>query len=410
MNPPTGLDGLAPELVLIILHQLPDLESLNCLLQASPTAYRLFNDVCGPRIFEAVLSSGLTHDYTCALIRITISIRCGILPPTVHNLQDLKDLIRLAATEIRYDDPEIEYAPSLHLSANTPVFVLKEMLAVNHKIVQLTTNCLLYYLERFNKLAPSHLIDKEYKFPSHFHPVYPEIGSTFNWIPATAPFPVRNIGPPTWLEKQQVLRIFWRVELFHQVSKSSYLLPDWPENGMPVIELYRFPLFGIWLDDEFDDDGVSTSTGQPYIHQQGTLLEYELIESVLHFIQQPQVLDPNCYTSEQQWPIDDFIGEYDRPMLSSNTSFTYVYFYYISKNYHSPLNFTTFEPFRNLGFAIWSRERMINYGFIPSSGQEGEAHLYFQAWKSILTEEECDKVKKKIEVYYRRPNPGNGSK
>ena len=88
-------EDLAPELLAQVLSSLSDLEPLYCLLQASPAAYRLFTDQSSSKsIVETILSSGNTHTYTIALIRITLLIRSNTLPSSVHNHTTFKDLLR----------------------------------------------------------------------------------------------------------------------------------------------------------------------------------------------------------------------------------------------------------------------------------------------------------------------------
>lgn len=72
---PGALENLAPELLIPILISLPDLKSLDNLLQASPAAFRLFN-LRGVEIFEAILSSDVTaHTYTVPSLASLFS--CG---------------------------------------------------------------------------------------------------------------------------------------------------------------------------------------------------------------------------------------------------------------------------------------------------------------------------------------------
>jgi hypothetical protein len=67
-------ENLSPELIFSILTHRPDLESLDSLIRASPVAFRVFN-LQAATIFRTVLSSGSTHAYTCAIIRIIALIR-----------------------------------------------------------------------------------------------------------------------------------------------------------------------------------------------------------------------------------------------------------------------------------------------------------------------------------------------
>ncbi len=39
--------------------------------------------------------------------------------------------------------------------------------------------------------------------------------------PVKKPFPIHDLGPPTWVEEQRVLRAFWRMQLFHDLERAA---------------------------------------------------------------------------------------------------------------------------------------------------------------------------------------------
>jgi hypothetical protein len=102
-NANCGLERLPPEVLLPILTRLPDLDSLDNLLQISPAAAQLF-DLRGVEIFEAVLSADTnTHEYTRALIRIVALLRSTALPAYIHDWISFEDLVRDKTTSYRYN-------------------------------------------------------------------------------------------------------------------------------------------------------------------------------------------------------------------------------------------------------------------------------------------------------------------
>lgn len=118
---------------------------LDNLLQVSPAAYRLFG-LRRLEIFERILSTGTTHKYSCALIRIVAWFRCKTIPGFIH--KDFQDFVRFHTTSLRYvdwdsydDDPSQDgyYAcskiqwPSLVWPLNISVVVLRELLLQNRK-------------------------------------------------------------------------------------------------------------------------------------------------------------------------------------------------------------------------------------------------------------------------------------
>lgn len=86
MDKGANLEILAPKLLLPVLLQLPNLETLHNLLQASPASSRLFN-LEGVEIFNTVLEADVnTHKHSRALIRIIVSLRAAELPYYVKDL------------------------------------------------------------------------------------------------------------------------------------------------------------------------------------------------------------------------------------------------------------------------------------------------------------------------------------
>lgn len=241
---------LPPDVFLPILAAL-DLESLDSLLQASSAAYRLF-DAFGAHIFEAVLSNGTTHQYTCALIRITALLRTSSLPPEAHDWKSLKAFVRHESTPHRYKRPSWTRPPARLPSDFSPT-VLRGILATYRRTVCLVISCLKFYLGRFRPLRPLHLADESFTYVGNLWAFdLEDVVFSYEQHPKGRPFPVHDIGPPTWVEEQRLLRAFWRLQVFHEVrdlGRASRL--DWTDgdlqrlNDKTVALFYDIPPFPI---------------------------------------------------------------------------------------------------------------------------------------------------------------------
>jgi len=407
------LESLAPELLFPILTQLPDLESLDSLLRASPAAFRVFNSRA-IAIFEAIFSSGVTHEYTCALIRIIAKIRSKRLPHQVYDWDSFTNLVRHETTPHRYDPPMWEFPPTT--LSQTPITIMRGLLTTNRKIGRLSVGCLEYYLTKFKRLRPSHLTDKDFKFESTNNPDEPYIGS-YQLKPAETPFPVRDIGPPTWVEYQRVLRAFWRSQLFDELisalDDSSII---WPEDRLkwlrsridvkPIMVFYNVPTSNLLGQDEFAGDP------EPYICDQDTLLEHELLLSVRYYVQEnKKMIKYSKYRQlRRDWPTYTSGSQEDRETVGScHLSRTWHFFFRLGGrmsehwfgNWRSPLQHVQFEPFRRLGFAIWDTPRLSGYGFLSSEILVSSLYdPYYVAWRSILGQDvlaEVERVNRKWE-------------
>jgi hypothetical protein len=407
MVPQSHIEKLAPELLLTILTHLPDLTSLDNILTASPAAYRLFDSTHAIKLFNTILLSGNTHEYTSALIRIIIPFRSGTLPPHIHSLNDFQEMVTHDTTSHRYDPPDWEHLP-LVLAPDTPAAVLRGMLATNRMIVHRTACCLDYYLERFKALRPKHLLDKDFQFVSEFQGLERRYVPSWQLKPAENPFPVQDIGPCTWLEQQRVLRAYWRVQLGGEIQNAARKgVMHWSVDGMSVIDLCCYVDIDNLLDDNDHDEN---SYGEPYVYQQGTLLERELLESVLHY--EENSMRPVSVPAQLGFaPFNiSTISEDDREVLGWHTSITYTFFYKLGgrPGHHipmgpcSPLQHVAFKPFRGLGFAIWSRERMVAYGFLDPDARSDQDHTYFLAWKSVLGHDTIEQVEQGNQAWDER--------
>ena len=401
---------LPPEIVLPIVKQLPDLDSLKNLLRASPTAYRLF-DTYGYEIFERVLSSGAIHGYTCGLIRVAVLLRLASLPDHARHLDGFRSLVRHESTSHRYYNSPAQTVPvwphpPLRLSPDTPATTLRGILATYRKIVCLVISCLRFYMGRFKPLRPLHLLDDNFIFESFYKRKKHIDRAACEQDPPGKLVSVHDIGPPTWVEEQRLLRAFWRVQLFRDLKAAARAKAlNWPDEDLQ--RLHRMSA-AVQLHDVPRDNLIERSDAGPQIRGRSTILEHQLIWSVEEYADEDRqtIIGPDFLRTRRDWrnPVQ---GEEDEQTLENCSSTVYDFFYdlregengHVYDGYCSPLQHVSFKPFRRLGFAIWCTKRMREYGLIEydwgavSSGRHffGYNSLYL-AWRSVLGEDDIARV------------------
>ena len=102
-KPMLNLEYLAPEILLKIIIQLPDLASLDSAVRASPIIFRVF-DKYAVEIIEAVLSSGHTDGHIRVTIRVIALIRSSTLPTA--SLAEFKKRVTMRAMQHRLSKSE----------------------------------------------------------------------------------------------------------------------------------------------------------------------------------------------------------------------------------------------------------------------------------------------------------------
>lgn len=376
-----GLECLAPELVLMIATQLPDLISLDSLLRASPNTFRIFNNGNAVKIIESVLSAGFTHPHIRVIICVMALIRSSTLP--ISTLDGFRKQVTLEAMENRTFTPGSSFSPT-HLFQNTTPAVLRSILAATRRITCLTLNCLEHYLARFRSLRPQHLVDREF----HWHGIQP-----WEVKPPRRSYQTQEVGPPSCVEEQRVFRAFWRIQMICDLKKAaSYSMLSWPAddierlNSAEPIELFYQEALYIRLYRE-----------EPHP-------EFEEIRSVMHYMREVQredsmrQLDRTSRFLEVQRgmpcpvPVESDWVELEIPSQGVRHYDSYVdpgmnFFGYG----FSPLRNISFGPFRSLGFAFWDLQRLAAYGLLPpleEAWDHFQTTFYLFAWQSVLTADE----------------------
>jgi hypothetical protein len=396
-------------------------------------------DSLGAIVFETILSSGSNHTYTCALIRVNALIRTNALPSAVHDLESFKWLVRHETSPHRWDPPLWDHPPTNLL--NTSATILRGLLATNRKLQRLAFGCLEYYLDRFTALRP--FLRPEFSFKWGWGDSSRATECIGPWLDKQADaiyyYPIYDIGSPSCLKQQRILRVFWRMQLSRDITAaidtSSIVWPDqeWKEghdwsnpaylcDAPPSVCIYSFePDVNNWSDsEELDEETLNMIADQAvsvYSHlvdskemRTPTMLEHELLESALHYTQDAkETIDESSYWQlKKNWAASSMPSreEWDTLNLTFRSNM-WIFFNNGTDNGHfhalgqhrtqtDCLQHAAFDHWRRFGFAIWSTARMASYGLLLTAKDycRGMTAPCLEAWRNLLTQDERDAVDK----------------
>jgi hypothetical protein len=160
-------------------------------------------------------SDSNTHEYSRALIRTIALLRSATFPFGVYNFASSKDFIVHETTVHRYVLSKWDYPP-LKLPFNTSTVAFREVLGTNQKVKRLTFECLQFYFVKFKSLRPSHLDNKDFRYDNKCGLDDPGYVAPWQHEPLQIPYPIQEVGVPSWLEQQRVIRALWRIRLLYE--------------------------------------------------------------------------------------------------------------------------------------------------------------------------------------------------
>ncbi|KAK7978642.1 hypothetical protein PG988_006132 [Apiospora saccharicola] len=231
------------ELLLKIISGLPDLTSLDSVLHASPTVYRIFDEYA-VEITETVLScdykivvtynrrpygaeeihhgphaieSGVTSAYIRVMFYMMAAIRSGRFP--IHSLSEFCQKV----VDPFWHAPKCSPQPDSNLpKAQLDIDGLHTVLPASFRVPD-----------------ASHPGRRKKAFLRGCR-VGPYINDAealneFRGIPIKG----RDAGPPSWAEEQRSARAFWRLQLMYDLQKPGRgNLLDWPAEDLHTLRSY----------------------------------------------------------------------------------------------------------------------------------------------------------------------------
>ncbi|GAM84658.1 hypothetical protein ANO11243_026570 [Dothideomycetidae sp. 11243] len=408
------MDTLPLEILLNIVHQISELDTLANLLVASPSAWRLFGQF-GPKILNRCLDSTYIDKDTKTTIRIIAYIREGCLP--VNNLGDLrrlvtndsithgccrgghKTIINNIGAQVYEGHEWFMHEQEIFSPARLPkecdCATVRGILASFRRITFLTMDCLNTHLQRFRQLRPRCAEDPDYSDKDL------DMSGICNGNPPSVPVPRRDVGLPTWLEEQAVLRAFWRLQFVNDLRRALThgVLKNWDDAQIAQLNSLSIPDVYDFAELNYDIEAASYCFDADLMGTQ--IAEHSLILMALeHMDRNPRVMpstswarvgpifhpplpNPDC-PEHMQWT--------EQKELSTHWSeglrrFTCTFDRLCGLDHESES--VLLPPFQRLGLPIWSAERLDGYGLTSSGGVfSGQRGLHLVTWVSILGNED----------------------
>ncbi|KAH7336119.1 hypothetical protein BKA65DRAFT_458671 [Rhexocercosporidium sp. MPI-PUGE-AT-0058] len=370
-----GFESLATEIVLTVLDEITDLPTLHGLINASPVAFRLFGQH-GVGIVESILNSGNTTKRIPEIIRLITLIRSSSLP--IHSLEEFQ--YRVLSQSMVQQRTSAAFIPGALPRDASPI-VLRSILASATKISYLTSNCLDFYLGKLAAIEPEVLVDEKFSYRQG-HPPHLSTIQAWKMRPEGQKLKLGKVEQASWIEVQRVERAFWRVEFFHDLKVAAARpLLSWP--GDDLARLKRIQPKDFYSKTSYaEHEEIKTIVNYLDILRTGDSASLPVTTKLPDVLPKQLESPPTCPLS---MPGD---SDHDHLLIPAPG---YSHWRGLSGHFDSPLRCISFDPFRRLGFALWSRHRMTSLGLLkpPNQGPGSKStDYYFFVWKSILSDDE----------------------
>ncbi|KAF2148454.1 hypothetical protein K461DRAFT_324790 [Myriangium duriaei CBS 260.36] len=259
--------------------------------------------------------------------------------------------------------------------------MLRAILRTARYVMYQTFDCIGYFRQQYQGLQPLRLADLSFSF-EHAVDGVPSHGA-LRQTPLSIPYPKQDVGQPTWLEEQRVIRAFWRIKLIEELEAAisdgtltfvhiRATIPQLAET------LRRICPLEFW----YRGTGLVDSITVPYRHfLRDNRVELHVLSSVKFYLslRRPPV-------RQRSWATPSPSGN-DHAELTNDHSVVWQFFNdFVAVN---ELNgFLSFGPFEKCGFAIWTNRRLQGFGFLPGGPdpdmQTLTPNVYTHLWLSVL--------------------------
>lgn len=394
-----SLDDFPREILIKILTDVADLKALYHLTRAFPAAYRLFNAV-GPEILEHVLTESVPRQLH-ELVRLVGAIR--MWTPRNPMAPSLETFLSQYIRSAEYDKEYFPCAPPLTQSFNDREELgdIRRLLLIARRIACLTPLCISYYRDRCMSVTLSHKVERRGVYYGSAMKPWRERYDGKHYQP-------QDIGPSTWVEEQRVMRGFWRLQVFQEFKRAvSEGRTGWvAESNQQAYKMAPETLFEGW---RLQLEEVLTVTD--------FLKEYAIESKENTAIQAHTISLPKPRSEGEptaSWPV---LAEAPRPDAwpgwtshLNAPSAAWSFFGHLHINPRSPIRGVDFWPFRQLGLAIWEREKLIRLELMsPVGASAGRGPLRGRGdqeftWRSILSEGYLAEVERRLEEDWQRRN------
>ncbi|KAK7955660.1 uncharacterized protein PG986_004882 [Apiospora aurea] len=414
-------ERLPTEILVNILLRLDDLASLDCLLHASPVAYRIFDEFA-VKVAETILHNGYgaarkgLHTKEPTTIGIAVAfvpmqihliamIRSGTLP--LNSLSDfvgrviIPYQIGMDVVSLGLFQPESRAMPTVPfvpppLAEDTPPAIVRGLVSTARHLTSLSIDCLKFYRARFGRMKPCHPTVSAKQFESmppetrkdlHMEPWHDQ--------PRGRRVPVHDIGSPTWLEEQLVIRAFWCLQTIVDIRKaatasSSRLVGEgWLREDLKQLRDWkRHNVYSL-------EKLLRTLLGRATVCRTlASSIQYRQMMAIMHYLEaahqrswpDPHLTGQQRLEVKRDWPAPRRRRR-DLERLGRPSKAHHLYDFLQSNSYTS---LGSLAPYNALGFAVWSDERMGAASLVSSRAMSGggldefRRYRFTYAWLSVL--------------------------
>ncbi|KAK8078525.1 hypothetical protein PG996_004695 [Apiospora saccharicola] len=388
------------ELLLKIISGLPDLTSLDSVLHASPTVYRIFDEYA-VEITETVLScdykivvtynrrpygaeeihhgphaieSGVTSAYIRVMFYMMAAIRSGRFP--IHSLSEFcqKVVDPFWWKTTRRGRATLGYYMPQSLPKGTPPNVVRSLIATYRRLNWISMDCIRYYLLRFESRTPA--IPAAFLRGCRVGPYIndAEALNEFRGIPIKG----RDAGPPSWAEEQRSARAFWRLQLMYDLQKAGRgNLLDWPAEDLHTLRSYdQMQLLFLY------DPTHVLHADPPRRPEKDEIYSASQYLWRAHKCHWPDEVPGDLRVTRREWwplPRHDVRG--DKKLAGASAGCQ------AWPSLAGHLGWWELSDAMRLGFAFWSEERLRGRGLLGNPREIGvwEAFKYAFAWHSMIS-------------------------
>lgn len=332
--------SLPAPLPLDILETVEDLPSLWNLFQACPAAAAIFE-----QHYRDILTSALSY-YPSELRKLLYAI----LNHRIEADADINSRHYFAGMwHAAMNGEMLDLAGPEHTIATSfSILAAKSLLSDADRIQQLAYSFLGTHLARTAMIKPSYQVDAYFHYFNSEGP------------PERRRYDIAELGPPSWVEEQRVLRAFWRLQVFLDLcskgcgSRGDKIDEDilrLREEG-PHMIWGRLPP---WVTKELDCvydyllDMTRTSRTHPHLWT---------FPKPDHRLEAVPAISPGSDESLRSWGQDE--TSLTRRSHGAN------FFNALKADPHSPLRGRDLKPLWDLGLGFWDLKRMVSLGLMSA--------------------------------------------
>ena len=389
----TGYNALPLEVLLQILQDVPDLQCLDSILQASSSASRLFSTF-GVKIIAAIVDKGALCSSIYDLIRLVALIRTSSWAEYVNSINNFRFQL-IPPLFGYYDSGPVHYRWTEHHGTDdghkrnsfgfrTTPDILRSLLVTHRQIMSHTWGVLNFYLTRFRQVRPRYPSDPSFEFNIYSHGVKP-------WLqyPASDPYHSLDFGPATWVEVQRVCQAYWQREVLERL-REAVDRGSIPWQTDDVARLRTITAAELWIPSECGHQPRRRAL-HPILHPRPIIsTTTQVLLTVAEF--EDVWFKHVSPLPSPSYAIPDRSCDRDDAVVSRNKSealeFADCYLLRGPRDVR-PIRHMPFHPFQRLGFAIWETRRLGACGLInevPTTKwlSPQEVSRAVCVWRSVL--------------------------